>query len=87
MCARSINTRITLTTTKKNQLLVTDYYTKMSNFTDDLAASGAPLRDDEFVAYLLAGLDEEYNLVFTALVARTDPISPGELYAQLISFE
>jgi hypothetical protein len=59
----------------------------MSNFTDDLAASGAPLRDDEFVAYLLAGFDEEYNPVFTTLVARTDPISPGELYAQLISFE
>jgi hypothetical protein len=66
--ARSVNTRITLTTTKKNHMSVTDYYTKMLNFVDDLAASGSPLRDDEFVAYLLANLDEEYNPVFTAIV-------------------
>jgi hypothetical protein len=73
--------------TKKNQMTVTDYYTKMSNFADDLAAFGAPLRDDEFVVYLLASLDEEYNPVFMVIVAQTDPISPSELYAQLLSFE
>jgi hypothetical protein len=64
-----------------------EYYTKMSAFADDLAASGTPLRDDEFVAYLLVGLDEAYNPVFMAFVARADPISPDELYSQLLSFE
>jgi hypothetical protein len=39
------------------------------------------------VAYLLADLDSEYNPVFTAVVARVDPISPSDLYAQLLSFE
>jgi hypothetical protein len=53
----------------------------------DLTTTGAPLRDDELVAYILAGLDEDYNLVFTAIVARTDPITPSELYSQLLSFE
>jgi hypothetical protein len=62
--------------TKKLQLSITDYYAKMSTFVDELAAAGTPLRDDEFVAYLLAGLDEEYNLVFTAIVTRADLISP-----------
>jgi hypothetical protein len=85
--ARSVNTRIALAMMKKNQMTVTDYYTKMSNFVDDLVASGAPLHDDEFVAYLLASHDEEYNPVFTTIVARTNPISPSELYAQLLSFE
>jgi hypothetical protein len=47
----------------------------------------APLCDDELVAYILAGLDEDYNPVFTAVVARNDPISPSELYSQLLSFE
>jgi hypothetical protein len=56
-------------------------------YVDDLAASGSPLRDDELVAYLLAGLDEEFNLVFTAVVARVYPITPSELYSQLLSFE
>jgi hypothetical protein len=86
-CARSINTRIALATIKKNHLSVSDYYAKMSQLADDLAASGAPLRDDEFVAYLLAGLDVDYNSVFTSVVARTDAIAPTELYAQLLSFE
>jgi hypothetical protein len=42
---------------------------------------------DKFVAYLLVGLDEEYNLVFTAIVAQVDPISPTDIYVQLLSFE
>jgi hypothetical protein len=60
---------------------MTDYYAKMSTFVDDLAASGTPLHDDKFVAYLLAGLDEEYNPVFTVIIAWADPISPSELYS------
>jgi hypothetical protein len=59
----------------------------MSNFADDLVVSGSTLRDNEFVVYLLAILNEEYNHIFTAIVARTYPISPGELHAQLLSFE
>jgi hypothetical protein len=82
-----VNTRIALATTKKNQLSVSDYYIKMSAYADELATSGTPLCDDEFVAYLLAGLDEDYNPVFTAVVARVDPIMPSELYSQLLSFE
>jgi hypothetical protein len=60
---------------------MTDYYAKMSTFVDDLAASVTPLHDDKFVAYLLAGLDEEYNPVFTAIIAWADLISPSELYS------
>ena len=85
--ARAVNTRIALATTKKHHLSVSDYYAKMSSYADDLAASGSPLRDDELVAYLLAGLDEEYNPIFTAVVARVDPVTPDELYSQLLSFE
>jgi uncharacterized membrane protein YgcG len=85
--ARSVNMRIALATTKKNHLTVSDYYVKMSQFAEELAASGTPLRDDEFVAYLLADLDGEYNPVFTVVVARVDPIYPADLYAQLLSFE
>jgi hypothetical protein len=85
--ARSVNTRITLATTKKNQLTVSHYYAKLTQYADELAASSAPLRDDELAAYLLAGLDEAYNAVFTVVVARVDPVSPSNLYAQLLSFE
>jgi hypothetical protein len=82
-----VNTCIALATIKKNHLFISDYYTKMSSYTDDLTAFGSPLTDDELVVYLLADLDEEYNPIFTAMVAHVDPITPGELYAQLLSFE
>jgi hypothetical protein len=59
----------------------------MTQYVDDIVALGSPLHDDELVAYLLAGLNEEYNLVFIAVVARVDPISPSDLYAQFLSFE
>jgi hypothetical protein len=59
----------------------------MTQFTDDLVSSGTPLHDVELIAYLLADLDEAYNPVFTSVVARVDPITPSELYSQLLSFE
>jgi hypothetical protein len=59
----------------------------MCQYVDEIAAIGASLHDDELVTYILVGLDEYYNPVFTAVVARTDPINPSELYAQLLSFE
>jgi hypothetical protein len=59
----------------------------MTQYADDLATSGSPLHDDELVTYLLIGFNEEYNLVFTDIVAHVDPISPCDLYAQLLSIE
>jgi hypothetical protein len=82
-----VNTCIAVATTKKKNLSVSDYYAKMCNYADELAASGAALRDNELVAYLLTGLNEDYNLVSSAVVARIDTIKPTDLYAQLLSFE
>jgi hypothetical protein len=83
---RAVNTWIALMMTKKLQLFMSDYYSKMSQYADELAAIGDPLCHDEFITYLLTVLDEEHNPVFTAIVARSDPISPSELFAQLLSF-
>jgi flagellar basal body rod protein FlgC len=84
---RVVSTCIALATTKKSQLSISDYYAKMCQYADDLAASDTPLRDDELVAYVLVGLNEDFNLIFTAMVVRVDPIIPSELYAQLLSFK
>jgi hypothetical protein len=59
----------------------------MSQLVDYLVVAGNLLRDDEFIAYLLAGLDGDYNSVFTSVVSRADAIAPTELYAQLMRFE
>ena len=37
--------------------------------------------------YILNGLDEDFDVVVTAVAARVEPITPGELYTQLISHE
>jgi hypothetical protein len=84
---RSVNTRIARATTKKNHLSISNYYGKMCQYADDLTTSGTPLRNKELVLYLLTGLDEGYNSMFTSVVGRTDPITPSELYSQLLSFE
>jgi hypothetical protein len=53
-----------------------------------MAVSGQPLGDAEFVTYVLMGLDEEiYNLLVSSIVVRMNPISPSELYSQMLSFE
>jgi hypothetical protein len=87
-CARSVNTRITLANTKKGTTSMAEYFSKIKCYADELASSGQTLTDEEFVAYVLAGLDEEfYNPLVSSIVARAEPISPQELYSQMLSYE
>ncbi|CAN6310998.1 unnamed protein product [Urochloa humidicola] len=85
--ARSMNTRIALTNLKKGNMSVTAYMTKMKALADELAAAGKPLGDEEFTAFVVNGLDEDYNPLVSALMARIEPIVYNELLSQLISFE
>ncbi|WVZ90814.1 hypothetical protein U9M48_037076 [Paspalum notatum var. saurae] len=85
--ARSINTRIALATTKKGELSMAEYISKMRSLGDEMASSGKPLEDDELISYIFTGLDHDYNPIVSALIARTDPLTVGEVYSQLLSFE
>jgi hypothetical protein len=72
--ARSMNTRVQLATLKKGGLSVTEYFNKMKTLTNTLAIIGQPLKDEDFTAYLLAGLDESYDSLVSSLTTRDDPI-------------
>jgi hypothetical protein len=86
--ARSVNTRIALATTRKGASTMTEFYFKMKSYADEMAASGQNLGDEEFVAYVLTGLDEEiYNSFVSSIVTRVEPISSAELYSQMLAFE
>ena len=85
--ARSMNVRLALTTTKKGSMTIAEYFGKMKSLSDEMAAAGKPLDEEEIVANILNGLDSEYNPVVSALVTRLEPISVAEAYAQLLSFE
>lgn len=61
--------------------------TKMKMLADEMAAAGKPLGEDEFMSYVLTGLDEDYNPLVTAVLARVEPIGYSELLSQILSFE
>jgi uncharacterized membrane protein YjjP (DUF1212 family) len=81
-CARSVNTRIALATTKKGASTMVEYFSKMKAYADEMSAYGQALGDDEFVAYVLIGLDKElHNFLVSSIVPRVELISSAELYS------
>jgi len=84
---RVINTRMALATAQKGSSNIADFFSKMKSLADDMAAAGKKLEDEELASYILAGLDEDYNPIVSSVSARVEPLTLGELYTQLISWE
>jgi hypothetical protein len=64
-----MNTRIALATTKKVTSTMADFFSKMKTYADEMVAFGQPLGDEEFVSYILMGLDEElYNAFVSSII-------------------
>jgi hypothetical protein len=40
-----------------------------------------PLRDEEFISYILAGLDDDYDALFDVVTARTTPMPIRDLFS------
>lgn len=66
---------------------IAEYFSKMKALADDMASAGKKLEDDEIISYILAGLDEPFNPIMSGVSLRVEPISIGELYAQLVTLE
>lgn len=67
--------------------MISEHFVKMKGLADDMAAAGKKLEDEELVSYILTSLDREFDSVVSAVEASIEPISVGELYTQLTSFE
>jgi hypothetical protein len=52
-----------------------------------MAAIGEPLKESKVVAYLLAGLDSDYESLVTTITTRSDLVGLNELYGYLLSHE
>ena len=85
--ARSLNVCLSLTTTRKGNMSISEYFGKMRSLGDEIAASGKPIDEEDMVAYILNGLDDDFEPVISALVAMIEPITMTDLYSQLLSFE
>jgi hypothetical protein len=78
--ARTVNTRIALATTRKDDMSISEYITKMKSLANEMT-SVKKVDDEELVSYILAGLDEEYNPVVPALLARVEPVLVAEAHS------
>jgi uncharacterized membrane protein YgcG len=77
--ARAINTYYALTNTKKGNMMA---------LGDEMAAStGRPVEEEEMIMHIIAGLGEGYSEVISAVSARPEPMTMGELYSQIVNFE
>lgn len=85
--ASAVQVRMELATIKKKDSSAPDYYRKVKGLASTLAAVGTPLRDDEIISYLLAGLEPEYDSFVTSTVASAATITLDDLYAQFLAFE
>jgi hypothetical protein len=72
---------------KKGNKTVNSYFHHMKALSDSLTSIGEPLRDAEFVSYILAGLDEEYDSLYQVVTNRTTPIPIRDLFSQLQATE
>jgi hypothetical protein len=64
-----ISTRMALSTTRKGNLIVTEYLAKMQGLCNDMAVAGKPLDDEDLIQYILAELDEDYDSVVNSILA------------------
>ena len=63
------------------------YFVEMKSYVEELATAGKPLAEDELISYILAGLDENYNPLVSALDARTEEVTIDKLFAQMSNFD
>ena len=85
--SRINNLRIALANGRKENKTVAAYFAEMKSYTEELATDGKPLAEDELISYILAGLDENYNPLVSALDARPEEVSLDELFAQMSNFD
>ena len=67
--------------------IVTAYFAQMKSYAEELATAGKPLAEDELISYILAGLDQEYNPLVSALDARTEGVTLDDLFMQMSNFD
>lgn len=65
----------------KGKMTVVAYFQKVKGLTGIMASTGKLLFDEEIILYILAGLDESYDSLVDALMARanTDALKLSEV--------
>ena len=73
--ARTIQIRVELATSKKRDMSTANYFRKIKGLGTKL------------IAYLLAGLDPNYDPFVTSITTKSEAITLDEVFAHLMTFE
>jgi hypothetical protein len=82
-----VQIRTELATCKKRDLTTANFFNKVRGLAHELAAVDAPLRDEEFLAYLFAGLLVEYDPFVTTMTTLPSTPTLHDVFAHLLAFE
>ena len=72
---------------KKRNLSTADYFWNIKGLATELAAAGPALRDDDVIAYLLAGLGPDYDPFVTSMTSKSEALTLDDVFAYLMAFE
>ena len=85
--ARIMNIHYQLSTLKKGDSSIANYFHKFTGLIATLAAIDKPLTEEEQISFLLAGLGSEFESFVTTIQMRIDLLSIEALYGHLLSHE
>ena len=85
--ARYISIRGQLQEVKKLDSSMSVYFNKVKGLSYILTSIGQPLRYEEFVSYLLKGLDDDYEGIVDIISNSTVPVPEKDLFSQLCNKE
>jgi hypothetical protein len=85
--AQVMNIHYQLSTLKKGDSSIADYFHKFTGLIATFVAIDKPLIEEEQISFLLAGLGSEFESFVTMVQLRTDLLSIEALYGHLLSHE
>ncbi|KAH9723193.1 retrovirus-related pol polyprotein from transposon RE1 [Citrus sinensis] len=87
--SRLLHLRYLMNSTRKDDLKVNEYFIKMKNIADNMAAAGSALSSDDLILDVLSGLGPDYNAVATYITGQIsgDKMNLNEAYAMLLTQE
>lgn len=72
---------------EKRTQSVTEYMQQIKVIVDELAMFNVPIDNEDVILKVLAGLDDEYSAICSAMRARETPVTFDELHEKLINHE